>query len=764
MIKYVVKRSGEVEPFTPSKINGWGIWASKNLQNVDWGGVVLQACSSLEETASSQDLQTALIDECINRRTWNYNRMAGRLYAAVVQKRVFGSDQPLTLAEAHSRMRKAGLISDFLGEKYSTEDYEEINAMIDHARDYNYAHYQIAQFVSKYSIQDRKSGILYETPQLTYMRVAMRIAADQPARMQLVKRLYDYMSKNKINVPTPYFVNSGTTNDGFASCCLYTTDDTAASLAAGDHIAYMMTVASAGIGALINTRTEGEKVRGGLIKHQGKLPYYRALVGAISANLQNGRGGAATITYSVYDPEIETIQKLKNPMTPAARSIRGADYSMAITSHFARLAAKGEDYYTFSYREAKDVYDAMALADEEEFARVYDKAVAEGRYVSKLNARSVLLGALTEAVETGRHYIVNLTEMNRHTPFRDPIWQSNLCQETALPTSSYESVTELYDSGCIWYDKGYSSGEVAVCSLAGINIPYIESDAEYEEAAYLALIMIDVGILDTNFPFIQLAHTAQARMSAGVGIIGLAQKLAYDGLSYASEEGRSAIHRYAERHYYYLLKASLTLGKEKGNAPWIEHTKWGNDTPWLPIDTYNRNTDELHSAELQYDWEALRQEIAENGGIRNSVLVAHMPAESSSISSGTTNGVYPVRNNYLLKTNNTNSLMYVVPESDTFNYESAWDIPATDMIKAYAILQKFTDQAISADLWVNVVGAQRLPASELFQQFFTWMKYGVKTRYYINSRTSKDIDLNVPDLPPAPASDEVGCDGGACTL
>ena len=43
------------------------------------------------------------------------------------------------------------------------------------------------------------------------------------------------------------------------------------------------------------------------------------------------------------------------------------------------------------------------------------------------NARQVVLGALTEAIETGRHYYTNLTEANTHTPFNEAVYQSNLC-------------------------------------------------------------------------------------------------------------------------------------------------------------------------------------------------------------------------------------------------------------------------------------------------------------------------------------------------
>ena len=59
----------------------------------------------------------------------------------------------------------------------------------------------------------------------------------------------------------------------------------------------------------------------------------------------------------------------------------------------------------------------------------------------------------------------------------------------------------------------------------------------------------------------------------------------------------------------------------------------------LPLDTSNRNVEKIATFTTCYDWEALRSEIVANGGIRNSVLVAHMPTETSANASGTTNGL-----------------------------------------------------------------------------------------------------------------------------
>ena len=740
MIKTIIKRNKQKEPFSAEKLNGWGIWAAGNLgKYVNWSEVILETVAKLPQEISAVDLQNSLIDTCLYKKSWSYNRMAGRLYAAKIVKDAYGTDVYPHIKDVHKKMVKDKIMFDGFIKAYSDDEYDQINAMLNHQKDFDYAYYQIQQCLNKYALKNRKiKSKIYETPQYVYMRVAMRLAQNKQNRIERIKDFYYFFSNGIINIPTPYFTNSGTSKNGFNSCCVYKTKDTVQSLAAGDHIAYTMTYSSAGIGALIETRSLGDEVRGGIILHQGKLPYYRALVGAIKANLQNGRGGAATSTYYCYDPEVFEIQKLKNPLTPAAKQIRGCDYSLAFNKFFAIKAAKNEDVALFSIKNAPEIYEAMVNKDPDSFEAIYNKAVSEKRYHSFANARDILLGALVEAVDTGRHYYTNLTEMNLHTPFKDPIYQSNLCQEIGIPSDGYDSVKDLYD-------ETSQAGEVGLCSLAGIVISNVKDDKEYAKAAYYSLLMIHTAIHESEHEFPQVAYTAKSRNSAGVGILGLAHYMAKNKLSFMSQEGRNEIHKIAERHYYHLVNASLELSKEFGVAKWMNKTKWPEG--WLPIDTYNKNIDSIVTIDNQYDWEDLRQKIIANGGIHNSVLVSHMPAESSSLSSGTTNGVYPIRMLNMVKTNDSDVLTYSVPDSEKLEkyYELAYNIPTVNMKMVYGILQKYTDQAISADDWKSVKGDAKISSVELLQDFFDSLKYGNKTRYYINFETSKAIDLNATE-------------------
>ncbi|MFA5520490.1 MAG: ribonucleoside-diphosphate reductase subunit alpha [Castellaniella sp.] len=783
MLKSIIKRDGRVEPFIPSKLNQWGQWAVQTLGNqVDWPSAVLETIAGLSGQVTSRQLQLQLIKTCLDMDTWSWNRMAGRLYATLIRKDLYGRERPSVKA-LHAQLQAMGTMEHL---DYSDEEYAHIETIIDHERDFGYAHYQLHTHLTKYAISDRVRGRHFETPQFIYMRMAMALAEDQPRarRMHDVERFYEHLSMNRINAPTPNHVNLGTPLRGYASCCLYTTDDNARSIAVGNHIANTMTYMSAGIGAHMQTRSINDPVRGGMIRHQGKLPYYRALVAEVKANLQNGRGGACTAYFPIFDPEVDALLRLKNPMSTEDRKIRGMDYSWGGNRFFARKVARNEDVFLFNCHTAPDLQAALYRGDEAAFAEIYTRYEQDAGFDKQwVSARELLITAVNEWNETGRVYEHNLTEMNTHTPFREVIHSSNLCSEIALPTGAYNHILELYAEHDISFlefedEQGrrhrvpgdvlldtqrgrlppfalragdvlvqgrvarilrWSSPEVATCNLAGICVDNIESDAQYEEVAYYALLMIDKCIHLSHYELPHVGFTARQRLNAGVGILGLAHLMAREGRRYTTTEGKQFVHGVAERHAWHLIRASLRLGRELGNAPWMSRTRWPEG--WLPMDTANAQVDAIAPFSNQYDWEALRAEIIDNGGIRNSALIAHMPTETSANASGTTNGLYPVRELTLIKTDNERVNYWAAPGGDTLGdaYESAWDIPARDLCEVYAIVQKWTDQAISADFYRRVLGDATISSTEMIEDYLNRVKLGLKTKYYMNQKTSNGL-------------------------
>lgn len=735
MIETIIKRDGSLEHFDPAKLNRWGQWASETLGDVvDWATVVMDTVSVLTSTTSARELQQQLIKTCLNMDAWSYNRMAGRLYVPLIRKDMFPDTKGTlpTIKEVHTRLQEMGLM-EYLN--YSDEEYQELENVIDHDRDFEYAHFQIHTHLTKYAIANRSTGEYYETSQFMYMRMAMALGVNQPKdrRMEDVKKWYEHLSKGRINAPTPNHVNLGTPLRGYASCCVYTNGDTAKSIAIGNHIANTMTYMSAGIGAHMNTRSLNDSVRGGAIRHQGKLPYYRALAAEVKANLQNGRGGACTTYFPIYDPEVDVLLRLKNPMSTEDKKIRTLDYSWGFNKFFARKVARNEEMFLFNVHTAPDLYDALYSNDEELFANLYEKYENNEAFQKiYVNARDILVTAENEWNETGRIYEHNLFELNNHTPFKETIYSSNLCSEIALPTKPYDSMLDLYEEADL-------SGEVATCNLGGIVVSQVEDDEQYEEVAYYTLLMIDKCIHLAHYELPNIGYTSKRRLNAGVGILGLAHLMAKNHKLYTTVEGKRFIHEVAERHFYYLTKASLKLGKELGNAEWMDRTKWPEG--WLPIDTYNRNVDNISLFENKYDWETLRADIIKNGGIRNSVLVAHMPTETSANASGTTNGLYPIRELTMIKTDNHRVNYWAAPEGDTRGewYQSAWDIPTKDIAELYAIVQKWTDQGISGDFYRKVIGDAHIESTELIKDFLYRVKLGLKTKYYMNQKTSNGM-------------------------
>lgn len=830
MLETVIKRDGSKEEFSAVKINGWGKWASKHpeINTVDWGSVVMAAVSTQPQEVTSQELQKSLIKECLNKGTWSYYLMAGRLYASFLHKEVFGDKLP-KVKDLHEKLVELGLMVKL---NYDDNDYIEVEDIIDHKLDYLTPHFSLEYIHGKYAIRDRVSKLTYETQQYVFMRMAMTLCESDPKakRMKRVAKLYKMFSDKKLSSPTPAYINLGTKLKGYASCCLYTSKDTIASLATANHIGFTMTAASAGLGNHYMTRSLGDSIRGGSISHSGKLPYFQATGKTILANMQAGRGGAGTTYISAYDPEVLTILRLRNPRSVEAKRNRDLHYALISNKHFAAKAAKGEDIFSFNIKTAPDLFEALFNGDTDVFTELYNKYEQDESFIKNYtSAREILLTALTEGLETGTIYLAQIDEINRMTPFKEKIFSSNLCLEVTQPAAPYNRVDELYSNSDIgrveyideqgnlnelsWSDKVilkrdgetlatfagelikgdlitsiddssiYSEvfeivskseePEVSLCSLAAVNVAEVDTDEEYEEVMYEALKMIDYCIYESEYPLPHIEYTVRQRMNAGVGIMGLATLMAKKRLKFNTKEGMDFLHSVFERHMYFAIKASLRISKERGLAPWIHKTKWPEG--WTPVEAYNRNVDKYCNTKLSYDWEALSEEIKVNGGIAHSSLVAYMPGESSSKALGQTNSIYPTRETTMVKTDNTSVIRWAAPHSDTddYIYQSAWELSEIDAFRFYGIVQKFTDQAISADIWRDLTNGDKVPASELLKQYFEMVKNGVKTRYYFNSRVSKKteltsttsiLDSKVESTMQGNLNEGDNCSGGFCSL
>lgn len=794
-ITTVIKRDGKKVKFQPNKLNKLASWATEH--NVSWSQTALAALRKLSDGCSVQDIMKALMQACIDERTEDHLRVAGKIYAADMYKRVFAHNgaKPHSLYEQLDTMHTKGYYIDFLS-MYSKEEIDEVDSWLRHDDDYQLTYTQLNQMESKYLVANRAAKQLLETPQFMYARIALAIFSADPNRMYHIKNYIGLLQNLVLSLPSPNWSFIGTVRRTGASCCLFTAEDTANSIAANNHIVEMMTIAGAGLGNNYQVRSIKDPIKGGTIEHMGKQPYHKAAQGITKSNKQGTRGGALTTYIPVIDPEFSIVVKARNPATVSENKVDEIDYSFLFNSYFIERVKKSLDWMAISIYYAPDLYEAFYSENHDLFVELFEKYFNDPTVPKKIiKARDLALIALPEQYETGRLYHGDILAMNTHTGFDsniDPIHSSNLCAEITLPTKPFHNTLALYEEFSAEYayiklqgvkeeivvkdietaqelrktlKKGdlyegkvveyiKQKNEIALCNIAAINLCKDFTDEEYEEACYYALRTVDYVILNSEYPFPNVAYTSRMRMSAGIGIMNYAYELARKGLFYTSDAAKQHSHFIAERHFYSLVKASLRISKERGVAPWMDRTKWPKG--WLPIDTYTKAVDDITTFNYRYDWEALRAQVIENKGIGHSSLAAYMPGESSSQNLNATNSIYPIREGNVLKTDGAKTNIFIAPQWSTlqYNYESAWDIPVTDLADHYAIFQKFTDQAISCDYYHDFTKPDsELGKKKLLLDFIYKHKLGIKTQYYTNSRTNDSEN-----------DQEAGCAGGGCSL
>jgi ribonucleoside-diphosphate reductase alpha chain len=738
----VKKRNGNLEALDLDKIHMMVECACGGLAGVSPSQVEIQSGIQFYDGITTEEIQEILVrsaSDLITLDNPNYQYVAARLLLFGLYKQVFGADWKNGFPTVKDHLVHgacSGIYDQHLYGKYTDEEWEKINGLIDHDRDYLFTYAGLRQVVDKYLVQDRSKGRVFETPQYAYMLVSATIFSEYPAetRLTYVKKYYDAISKHKINVPTPILAGVRTPLRQFASCVLVDSDDTLDSIFSSDMAIGRYVAQRAGIG--INAgriRALNSKIRGGEVAHTGVIPFLKKFEATVRCCTQNGiRGGSATVHFPIWHKEIEDIIVLKNNKGTEDNRVRKLDYSIQISKLFYERFIRNENISLFSPHDVPGLSDAFGLAGFDELYNVYERDTSIPR--KTVNAQELILDLLKERAETGRIYIMNIDHCNSHSSFKDKVWMSNLCQEITLPTKPIQHIDD-------------PEGEIALCILSAVNVGKIKHLDDLEELCDLSVRALDELIDYQNYPVVAAEQSTKNRRSLGIGYIGLAHWLARHQVKYSDEAATHLVHGLTEAFQYYLLKSSNQLAIEKGACGYFDRTKYADGI--LPIDTYKKDVDEIVPNILHYDWETLRASILAHG-LRNSTLSAQMPSESSSVVSNATNGIEPPRAFLSVKKSKKGVLKQIVPQYQSLKnaYTLLWDMPNnTGYINIVAVMQKFFDQAISGNWSYNPENYpdNEVPVSVMAQDLLNTYKYGWKTSYYQNTYDIKKDDVEDDD-------------------
>lgn len=467
----------------------------------------------------------------------------------------------------------------------------------------------------------------------------------------------------------------------------------------------------------------------------------------LTHNSQGGvRGGAATLTYPIWHYEFSDLVVLKNNRGVEENRERRLDYAVQLNRFFLDRFINGKDISFFSPSDVDGLYEAF-YQDQELFAKLYEQYEADSSIRRRtMPAKEAITLLINERLTTGRIYINFVDNMNEHSAFDkflNFVSMSNLCQEIALPTKPMQHIEDI-------------EGEIALCTLAAFNLGEVkdmEKFSDFAEWADLVVRALDALLSYQNYPVKPAEYWTKRRRSLGIGVINFAYFLAKNGKKYSDGSGFDLTHRMMESMQYHLIKASVNLAKEQGKCEAFDLTTYSKGI--LPIDTYKKEVDEVSNVPLQYDWEALREEVVKYG-MRNSTLTAFMPSETSSIISNSTSGLDPVRSLVTAKQSKDGIRKQVVPEIEKYftEYEKMWDIKKMEnYLKLMGVIQKFTDQAISTNTWYDPENYpnKKVPIAQMIKDLMLAYRYGLKTLYYNHTRDDSDRD-------------DDDCLGGGCKI
>lgn len=756
----VRKRNGNLEDIDIEKLHKVVAYACDGINGVSASEVELNSQIQFHSGISTADIQETLIKsaaDLITEETPNYQYVAGRLINYHLRKSVYGQFTPPHLSEIINKNIESGFYDPQVRTSYTDEEINELNNHIKHERDEVLTYAAMEQFRGKYLVQNRATGEKFETPQVTYMMIALTIFSNYPKdkRLSYVKNYYDAISTFKISLPTPVMAGVRTPQRQFSSCVLIETDDCLDSInaMAGSTVKYVSQKAGIGLGAG-RIRALGSPIRNGDATHTGVIPFYKHFQSAVKSCSQGGvRGGSATLYYPIWHLEVEDILVLKNNKGTESNRIRHLDYGVQFNKlMYERLLTNG-DITLFCPNDVPEMYDAF-FNDPDRFKELYETAERNTRLRKKTLKASDLFGMFAkERKDTGRVYLMNVDHANTHSSFKEdiaPIRMSNLCCEIDLPTKPLYSMDD-------------PDGEISLCTLSAINWGIIKDPSEFEKICDLAVRGLDEILSYQEYPVLAAQISTQNRRPVGIGIINFAYWLAKNDTSY-QDPNLELVDEWAEAWSYYLIKASADLAIEKGACPLVHETKYGDGI--TPNQTYKKDVDSLVRHKERLDWKGLRKQLKETG-IRNSTLMALMPAETSAQISNSTNGIEPPRSFVSVKTSKHGVLKQVVPGFPRLKnkYDLLWDQKSPEgYLKIVAVLQKYIDQGISVNTSYNpeFYEDEKIPMSVLLKDILFFYKMGGKQLYYNNTYDGQgEMELDAPvtnDAPLEEIEDMDDCD------
>ena len=747
----VIKRDGREEPFDRDKQNQVIDWAGQNL-NVNLDTLKEKIVAFFVDGISTAIIQKQLVTLAISLTTieepdWRF--VASRLLLLDIYKKsrvtqqhnLFGYPDYVTFV--HDAV-DSKVYSSEITDKYSDSELREFATVINPKYDLGYDYAGMEMFASRYLF--RKSNQTFELPQQRLATIALLAAQNRPkaTRLFVAKRYYMAIASRKLSPATPIILNLGRIDGNLASCFITAIGDDLTDIYYTLNQAAQISKNAGGVGVNCSrVRAHGSSIRGVANASGGVNPWIKLFNDtSVSVNQLGSRKGAITVALDVWHADIEDFLELQTEN--GDQRVKSFDVfpQMVVNDLFIKAWKESRDWYVFCPNEVRNKFDIeIAELWGEEFVVAYEKIVQAGKegnldVFKKFKSNDIVRQALQSAVETGLPYWFNKDTVNRANPNKHVgmIGSANLCVESFAnfsPSNAGEQYFVDVDGETV-VRQDVDPGYVHTCNLVSPNSSLI-SDEEIPEIAELAVWFLDdlLEVAKPPIPESQM-HNDDYRI-LGIGSLGLADRMAKDGISYGSDESVKYAGKYFETFAYYGILASSNLALDRGRYKYFEGSDWSKGI------FFGKDASELQRrSQTDLDWKLLAN-IVQKQGMRNGGLFAIAPNTSTSLLIGCSASILPIFGKFYTETNGVLSTTFVAQflSDETFwVYRENKNINQLDVISVVAEIQQWTDQGISFEPLLNLNTVTR--ATQIAEIYEDSMDAGLKTVYYLRSKVKND--------------------------
>ena len=732
----VQKRDGRFENYDISKIKNIISFVTKDLRV---NPLTLEATisSKVKNKIKTSEIQFNLIQSAVSLITIDepdWSIVAGRLDIYNLHREVYKLHKinyETKLIDFIKIAIKYNLYDKVILERYSEDEINEIEKYLNPEYDMIFPISSTKSLFKKYLIKHK--GKSFELPQFANIVIAMFLNQyETKDKLRKIKDDYEAIASLKISLATPFKANLRKPNANLSSCFVTEIDDNAESINHTLKNIAMISKNGGGVGVYLGRIRPSNS----LVKNYAGANVINVWVKIIDDmapawNQCGTRSGAITVSLDIFHKDIESFIEMK---TESGGDVRQKCYNIfpqvIINSKFIEAVKNDTE---FPLVDRKTILDDLGIdvCDLKQFNDNYDLIVSKIRdkklYNCELTSAKELWKKLLRIyIETGDLYIVCKDAMNKTNPFYDAGYytnSANLCVESFSPARPSTNFKKHYNKETNEASETFTPGRTHTCNLISLNVSDM-SLKDIENYSKQAVRMLDNAIDVTNVPLIEGEILTEETRIIGVGILGLADHLAFNKKSY--EIDQDYIENIFELVSYYTLESSIEIAEEKGSFGIFDKSSFKNKK------YLGKTGQELMEQSLtkSLDWVTLLERASK--GVRNSQLFAVAPNTSSSLLCASSASYLPIFSKFSYETLDKMN----VPTVPKFLSERFWyykeytNIPVKTIIELTNKLHKWVDTGLSLE---TIISPEKDSIKDISDALLDGFSDNLKALYY--SRT-----------------------------